>query len=241
MNQKQKQKERENFHRKLTLIVDNASETFRDFFDFDLGCQGIRLQDFIDKHQHAIYHFCFNKTPCCACPVGPFRGQTNRILHPTQLDIIFDTTGSKLSHHNQRQANKYCCCPANPKITSTDLDLTLCRFLLVNFTSAAPSGSPQRTAIEELIQMRNDSCHTTDGAISDNEFQTNKVQIEQALLVLASKCGKTQKVKQRIKDTVLSPLDERTFLDNHKLVLLQVEIENVIQLLFVYLYSYHFT
>lgn len=231
MNQdeKQKQKERENFYRKLTLIVDNASDTFRDFLDFHLRCQGITLHDLIDKHQHEIYHLCFNKTACCRCLAGPFRGPVNRILHPSQLDILFDTAGSKLSQHNQRQSHKYCCCRANSNITYIDLDLTLCRFILINFTGVVPNGSPERNAIDELIQMRNSSCHITVGAISDNEFTTNKAQIEQALLVLASKCGTTVKVKQKVKDAILSPLDEGTFTYNQKLVSFQVEIEKEIK------------
>lgn len=77
------QKEQENFYRNSTVIVDHGKESLSAVLENDFSNTTTTFEDFINKHQHDIYHLCYNKSPCCQCPTGRFLpANKNRILYP---------------------------------------------------------------------------------------------------------------------------------------------------------------
>jgi hypothetical protein len=126
------QKERCNFYRFSTRIVDHTKEVFIDLIDLSLVHKHLSFEDFINLNQHEIYHFCYNRGRCCQCTPGYILLQ-NRILHPSQLDILLDKNGATLPCHRTIRRMDYCCCKAIPGVSTCVLDVTLARFILINF------------------------------------------------------------------------------------------------------------
>lgn len=126
------QKERCNFYRFSTRIVDHTKEVFIDLIDLSLVKKHLSFEDFINLNQHEIYHFCYNRGRCCQCTPGYTLPQ-NRILHPSQLEILLDKNGATLPCHRANRVKDYCCCKAIPGVSTLVLDVTLARFILINF------------------------------------------------------------------------------------------------------------
>ena len=126
------QKERCNFYRFSTRIVDHTKEIFIDLIDLSLVHKHLSFEDFINLNQHDIYHFCYNRRRCCQCTPGYILPQ-NGILHPSQLDILLDKKGATLPCHRTTRWTDYCCCKAIPGVSTRALDVTLARFILINF------------------------------------------------------------------------------------------------------------
>lgn len=124
-------KERENFYRGTTLIVDNTKTSFIDLLELHLSRSNISFEDFINQHQHQIYHLCYNTRKCCQCTSG-YILPNNRILHYPQLEVLYDKYAKKPSH-SLRNRNDFCCAKTKTGITTDLLDITLTRTLLVNF------------------------------------------------------------------------------------------------------------
>lgn len=225
--------EKENFYRNSTLIVDDAKEAFIDLLDLHLTNEGISFLEFLEKHHHEIYHLCYNNAPCCICPQharGPTNGPQSRILHPSQLDLLFDITSTKQPGHNPYSKSKHCCLPVNGNIKKEDLDFTLTRCLLVNFTNVIPLGSNERQAVEELVKLRNVTYgHASRGLIPHQEYDKIREQIENCLLTLGRKCGKEDKVRQKLKDAKVRTLDETIYHQLHSYLLMSLERDENLQ------------
>ncbi|CAG2207453.1 unnamed protein product [Mytilus edulis] len=147
------QKERENFYRISTIIVDHGKESLTLLLDNELNSNNQTLEDFINLNQHEIYHLCFNRYTCCQCVNRklPRTTPASRVLHPDQLNILLDKNGKTLSCHNIKSTAQFCCCPAKAALTTKFLDLTLLRCLLINFASICPPNSNIRLAVDDLI------------------------------------------------------------------------------------------
>lgn len=124
------QTERENFLKNAITIVDYTKEAFVCLVDCYLIDKNWTFEQFINNNQHAIYHLCYT-IRCCKCPHGYFPPK-RRILHPSQLDVLFDKS-SKLSSCKNGNKFDFCCTSANIGISSTVLDLSLARCLLIHF------------------------------------------------------------------------------------------------------------
>lgn len=124
-------KERENFYRGSTLIVDNTNTSFVDLLELHLSRSNLSFEDFINQHQHQIYHLCYNTRKCCQCTPG-YIFPNNRILHYPQLEVLFDNYAKKPGHR-PRNRSDFCCAKTKTSITTDLLDITLTRTLLVNF------------------------------------------------------------------------------------------------------------
>ena len=126
-------KERENFCRNSILIVDHAKDSLVDVLELHLTINSLSFKDFINIHQHDIYHLCFNKKQCCQCPAQGYVSPHNRVLCPSQLEILLDKNGMARSCHVPGRRADFCCCLAKPGVTTNVLDITLVRCLLINF------------------------------------------------------------------------------------------------------------
>lgn len=147
-------KERENFNRISTIIVENGRECLANLLEVDLSNKKLSLTEFIDLNKHDIHHLCYNKFPCCQCNGGQLPPNTppRRILHTKQLNIIFDKT-NRILGHVQSTSPKECCFPAKRNVTLDDFDITLTRCMLINFTTIC---QPVRQAVDALTNLRND-------------------------------------------------------------------------------------
>ncbi|VDI19804.1 Hypothetical predicted protein, partial [Mytilus galloprovincialis] len=202
---------RDNFYRCMTLIVDNGNEAAWELLDYYLSKQGTTLKDFIENNQHEIYHLCYNNSRCCRCHHATVN--KGRILFQTQLGVLLDTKGSNFPCFLHKHGKPTCSHTlndnyANPNIATNQLDLTLCRCLLFNFTNILPHGSVERTAFGDLIEMRNMCCHAAKGEISSKDYKAYKAQIEKCLLDLAQVYGKTYDMQLKFKDAEKRPFDE---------------------------------
>ncbi|CAC5416374.1 unnamed protein product [Mytilus coruscus] len=207
---------RHNFYRCMTLIVDNGNESAWELLDYYLSNQGTTLKDFIEYNQHEIYHLCYNYGCCCRCQYLTVNKPKSRILYQSQLDILLDTKGTYIPCNVHVRAKPTCSHRvndnyANPNIVTKQLDLTLCRCLLFNFTNILPQGSVERQAFEDLISMLNKCFSVAKGEISNNDYQTYKTQIEKCILALAQIFGKTHAMQEKIKVAEKRSLDESIF------------------------------
>ncbi|XP_076100614.1 uncharacterized protein LOC143069727 [Mytilus galloprovincialis] len=204
---------RDNFYRCMTLIVDNGNEAAWELLDYYLSKQGSTLKDFIENNQHEIFHLCNNNSRCCRCHYATVNTPNGRVLFQTQLGVLLDTKGSNFPCFLHKHGKPTCTHTlndnyANLNIATNQLDLTLCRCLLFNFTNILPHGSVERTAFGDLIEMRNKCCHAAKGEISSKDYQTYKAQIEKCLLDLAQVYGKTYDMQLKFKDAEKRPFDE---------------------------------
>ncbi|XP_063399602.1 uncharacterized protein LOC134684263 [Mytilus trossulus] len=205
------QKERENFYRISTIIVDHGKESLILLLDNELNSNNQTLEDFINLNQHDIYHLCFNRYTCCQCVNRklPLTTPTSRVLHPDQLNILLDKNGKTLSCHNIKSKAQFCCCPAKSTLTTKHLDLTFLRCLLINFASICPPNSNIRLAVDDLIGHRNKLYgHAQEAKCSGTDYILYKSQIETVILTIAKSCNKKSEMKQKLKDAEVRPLDE---------------------------------
>lgn len=203
-------KERENFYRISTVIVEHGKEVLVLLLEDDLSKRNLTLIDFINTYQHVIYHLCYNKHSCCQCTGGTLARRntySQRVLHPCQLDILFDKTGPTMTGHNFNSRVQFCCSAAKQSLTTTCLDLTLLRCLIINFVPSCTGAV--RKDVEDLIKYRNNlHGHSQEGKISDTDYSGYKKQIESVILSIAKHCNKEQIIRQRLHDATVRPLDE---------------------------------
>jgi hypothetical protein len=203
-------KERENFCRNAILIVDHAKDSLVDVLKLHLALNNnLSFEDFINLHQHDIYHLCFNKRQCCQCPQG-YVLPHNRVLHPSQLEILRDKYGVTCQCNVQGKQADFCCCLAKPGVTTNVLDITLARCLLINFCDDVfKKSSSLWKNIDTLLQMRNDVYgHAKEGRITDVNYKIYKTEIESAILEIAKVCKNESKKKQILMDLEKRSLDE---------------------------------
>ncbi|XP_063410461.1 uncharacterized protein LOC134693551 [Mytilus trossulus] len=128
-------KERENFLRNAILVVDHSKAALVSLVELDVQNKGQTFEQFVITNQHEIYHL-YNSSRCCRCPTGHFPPRSPRILHQSQMELLFDRSSLKLPCHNSvRRSDDFCCSIARSGLSTDVLDLTLARCLLVNLCS----------------------------------------------------------------------------------------------------------
>ena len=123
----QKDKERDNFYRFNSLIVDNSKDAFINILELHLSNKKQSFEQFINNNRHGIYHLCFNK-PCCK---GVCKSRRKCVLQRPHLESLFAKNVSALPAHTGDP--EFCCCNPKPNIQSEVLDITLAYSLLINF------------------------------------------------------------------------------------------------------------
>ncbi|CAG2257512.1 unnamed protein product [Mytilus edulis] len=161
------------------------------------------------------------KLRCCQCPSGssPQTG-SHRVLHVDQLDILLDEHGQKLPCHCLLSTRPYCCSLAKPSVTTNDLDITLARCLLVNFSTICSPGSPIRHAVDVIKDYRNKSYgHAREAKMSASDFQNNVANVETAILSIAKVCNVEIDMKQKLQDAKNRSLDPTLCIQYQNLLL----------------------
>lgn len=231
------QKQRENFYRTSTVIVEHGKEVLVLLLEDDLSKRNLTLIDFININQHAIYHLCYNKYPCCQCTGGapPGNAPSQRILYPSQLDILFDKTVPKTTGHNLNSRSQFCCSSAKLSLTTTCMDLTLLRCLLINFVPSCTGAV--RQDVEDLIKHRNNlHGHSQEGKISDVDYSRYKTQIESVILSIAKKCNKEIIIRQKLKDAAVRAMDDSICTQYQNTLLDEIRREKDTKEVFLFLF-----
>lgn len=123
------EQERENFLRNAILIVDHSKAALISLIELDIRNKHFSFEQFLNQSQHEIYHLCYNNGRCCRCVPGTSPPRRNRIIFPSQMEILFDKATKMCGH---RRGPDFCCSLAKKGIGTDVLDLTLARCLLVN-------------------------------------------------------------------------------------------------------------
>lgn len=126
--------ERENFLRFCLLVIDNAKSVLICLLEFYLQQQQLTFEQFLQKHQHDIYHLWNARRNCCKCIKDRSKlgfTETRSILTKAQIEVLYTES---LCRNN---CGKTCCYRLQSKqcVSPCDLDLTLAKCLLPNFCS----------------------------------------------------------------------------------------------------------
>ncbi|CAG2214181.1 unnamed protein product [Mytilus edulis] len=184
----------------------------------------ICLLTFLNQHQHEIYHLHYVNLRCCQCPTGSSPHHITRVLHVDQLDILLDEHGQKLPCHCISSTRPYCCSLAKPSVTTKELDITLARCLLVNFSTICSPGSPIRHAVDVIVDYRNKSYgHAREAKMSASDFQNNVANVETAILSIAKVCNVETDMKQKLQDTKTRSLDQTLCIQYQNLLLQEMD------------------
>jgi hypothetical protein len=222
-------KERENFNKSSTLIVDHAKDSLVDVLEIHLIINSLSFEDFINLHQHDIYHLCFYKRRCCQCPQG-YVLPNSRVLHPPQLEILLDKYGVARPCHVPGRRADFCCCLAKPGVTTNVLDITPARCLLINFCDDVFKKNSLRKNIDTLHQMRNNVYgHAKEGRITDVNYRIYKNEIESAILEIAKVCENETEKNQILVDLEKRSLDETLCIQYHNTLLEQIAKETQLE------------
>lgn len=123
-------KERDNFYRFNSLIVENGRQALVLLLDYYLTkIANIKLEEFLNNNLHEIFHLCYTSVSCCMCPRNSKLKYQKQILHSSQLEVLLDKNGTQFAGHK----NEFCCCKAKHSILTDVLDVTLAYVLLKNF------------------------------------------------------------------------------------------------------------
>lgn len=203
-------RKKENFYRICTAIVDHGKDALVMLFEKDLKKRNESFEDFINRHQHEIHHLCYNRGPCCQCTgrAVPTGTPVSRVLYPVQLDIILDT---KRKCNCQKVRNVTCCKPAKQGLTVKESDLTLLRCLLVNCVPdyLTQSYCTARKAVDALLFYRNTLYgHAESGEIDNATYNKNITDISNALLTIATFCGKKASMEEKLNGLKTLPYSE---------------------------------
>lgn len=125
-------KQKRNFYRICTLIIDHAADAMRCLLHhFIQKTYRIPFKDFVINHNHEIYHK-FNITSCCQCTTS-CRLPCKQVLSSVQMEMLFDKSAPKLSCHRQSSQYEFCCSKVKQNLLINDIDITVLKFFLVTF------------------------------------------------------------------------------------------------------------
>lgn len=125
--------EQENYFKLITLIYSIGANVNRELLQKFLNSRNITLEQFINDHQHEIYHFVYNDK-CCQCKTKPLPLNDSGVISRSQMKIVFEyPSNDRLDNHKQERTGQLCCLKAIRNVELKDLDFTLIKFFLVNF------------------------------------------------------------------------------------------------------------
>lgn len=214
-------KERENFYRISTIIVENGRECLANLLEVDLSNKKLLFREFIDLNKHYIHHLYYNKYPCCQCTGGrlPPNTSVSRILHTEQFNIIFDKT-NRIPGHIENKKSKECCFPVKQNVKLDDFDITLTKCMLTNFATNCQPGSYVRQAVDALIKLRNEVYgHAMKASLTDAEFLIHQSALKVVILTISRACGKEDEMGDKLVNVYRRPLDKAMCMQYQNLLL----------------------
>lgn len=125
--------EQENYFKLITLIYCIGANVNRELLQKFINSRKITLEQFINDHQHEIYHFVCNDK-CCQCKTKPIPLNESGVISRRQMQIVFEyPSNDRVENHKKERTGHLCCLKAIKNVELKDLDFTLIKFFLVNF------------------------------------------------------------------------------------------------------------
>lgn len=114
---------------KTALLEELLCTSLRNVIQVELEKTYKSFEEFINLHQHDIYHMCYTMTKCCRCKSQSLKPHTI-IINESHLDQLFDSNDRLSCHQNDLNIN--CCCRAKKGISTDTIDAYLVCALLLN-------------------------------------------------------------------------------------------------------------
>lgn len=196
------QKERENFYRHSTVVLDLGKNALAMLLKNELSKQGVKFSELLTSNQHDIYHCVY--TNCCRCQYYIPKTFKEFSLSMDHLEIIFNKKGIKLAEHRHGNFPPLCCNTVNYDLTIDELDYVLLKFFLACFE--LPFYVEQ--AIDTIETCRNESFFKADVArLEYVKYLEFKTEIQNAILTVCRYCNTEIEMFEKLKDVMLKPLD----------------------------------
>lgn len=126
--------ERENYFRHSMLVVDHSKDAFNSIIDKDLREKNITFENFLDQKKHEIYHCCYHEK-CCKCLTdGILPTKRVKRLTNVQFDLLYSKK-NKTYCSITGNVSHLCCIDVKSGISTEIIEITLSRWLIVNYCS----------------------------------------------------------------------------------------------------------
>ncbi|XP_071145705.1 uncharacterized protein [Mytilus edulis] len=179
----------------LTLILGIGMDVLHNYFERKI----LDTKDFctfLNIHKHCLFHERYPKIQCCECSKKCLVSSKRGSLNETQFQQLFDITPPTEKDHFQTGRNnvitKDCLCriKANESNEVDCMDITLlCAIINSCFINSNQSIHGYPIDFETIKATRNFLSHRPGNRISEAEFNTRWVNMEQAILGIASTVG----------------------------------------------------
>lgn len=212
------QKERENFYRHSTVVIDLGKEALMLLLKYELSKSGVTLFDFLADNRHNLYHCVY--TTCCRCRYYKPKKKKGFSLSVENLETILDNTGLKLETHRHGNFPQLCCSPIKNELTIDQLDYVLLRVLL----GSLQLQSDVQQAVDNIETCRNESFFKADVArLEYVQYLEFKREIQDAILIVCRFCNTEDEMTKKLKDFMLKPMDMTSLYRRQKKILDAVE------------------
>ncbi|XP_063415802.1 uncharacterized protein LOC134697454 [Mytilus trossulus] len=212
------QKERENFYRHSTVVIDLGKEALMLLLKYELSKSGVKFLDFLADNRHNLYHCVY--TTCCRCRYNKPKTKKGFSLSVENLETILDNTGLKLETHRHGNFPQLCCSPIKNELTIDQLDYVLLRDLL----GSLQLQSNVQQAVDNIETCRNESFFKADVARLDYvQYLELKREIQDAILTVCRYCNTEDEMTKKLKDFMLKPMDMTSLYRRQKKILDAVE------------------
>lgn len=126
--------ERENYFRHSMLVVDHSKDAFNSLIDKDLRGKNITFENFLDQKKHEIYHCCYHEK-CCKClTAGNLPSKRTKRLTNVQFDLLYYKKNNPYCSITGNVPH-LCCIDVKSGISTEIIEITLSRWLIVNYCS----------------------------------------------------------------------------------------------------------
>ncbi|OPL21160.1 hypothetical protein AM593_01343, partial [Mytilus galloprovincialis] len=204
------QKERENFYRHSSVVLDLGKEALGMLLKHEISKSKITFLDFLSESRHDIYH-CVYAT-CCQCPYYKPKKFKEHELSIHHLEILLNEKGKKCPEHRPGDFPQLCCSPVNHNLTIDKLDYVLLKCFLASFQ--LPFYVKQ--AVDDIETCRNESFNKAEVAgLAYVKYLEFKRDIQEALLIVCRYCNTEEEMMKKLKEVMSRPLD-MTYLLTHQ-------------------------
>lgn len=181
-----------------------------------LDFKGVTLEQFLNSNKHILYHLWKSNTKCCMCQPDFIFPSNAPLIMESELKKMFSSTLPPCENDRKRPASRaisICVFSATPSITVQQIHIDL-QNLIIQYCCST------RKSVGKLAELRNLTFgHIKKASMSCTEFNTFMREAEDAILDIATVCGKEDYYRQMLLDLRVKPLDTRMFYQYEKVLL----------------------
>ncbi|XP_052065565.1 uncharacterized protein LOC127705286 [Mytilus californianus] len=181
-----------------------------------LAFKGVTLEQFLNSNRHILYHLWKSNTKCCKCQPDFILPCNAPLIMESEWKKMFNSTLPPCENDRKRPAigaMSICSFTASQCITVQQIHFELQNIIIQCSCST-------RKSVEKLVELRNLTFgHAKKASMSCTEFNTFMSEAEDAILDIATVCGKEDYYRQMLLDLRDKPLDSRMFCQYEKVLL----------------------